>query len=333
MSPEHVRSESPQAADWITRREALSRLGKGVAAAGIVASGLAKPSAALADASSLSEGTPGVLRSVAWGSAEFYGLFSSGTDVAEVRRLVLDGSTLSPGVDLVGEVRVGEGPVSLAFDVELNRFLVAHSVRHSLWESTYSFNLEADLADWFEKEGVPAREAPTFGTGIHRISVLRPSLTVLDPLDGASQTLTLAGALPEVSLEPVALSINDSSYEIVATSSGRYGTETNLADEVIALSVSRAGAIARLRPVVIHLGHDVLDVRAIGTSGDGLTVSVRTPEETRFFIDSGEGFIETPAPPALLRFALHDRVPVSGLPDAWLVEIGPGLLGIESVFD
>jgi hypothetical protein len=335
---DHVRVGSAETSDntGITRREAIKYLGRGAVVAGVVASGVVRAPAAVAQSSG-EDGEDQVtkenlLRSVAWASGGFYGLVELGPDVASVQRLLLDGSTLRVDETVVAEIGVAAGPVALAVDADRNQFLVARSIRHVLRELTYSFDLEADLAKWFADEGFPAQETPTSGTGTYRVSVARPSIAVVGAQRGQG-VLPITGSLPEVSLEPVALSARPGGYELVATSSGRYGTETNLADEVVVITLSNDGSIVELRPVATQLGHDVTEVRAVETGRGGFTVSVRTSEKTRFFTDSDGRFAEISPSSSLSRFGSHDRIPVSGFADSWLAEVGPGVFAIESGLD
>jgi len=326
---------SPQlsSSSGMSRREAIKYLGRGAVVAGAVASGAVRMPVALAESSSAHNETEArQLRSVAWSPDGFYGLVESGRDVATIQRLLLDGPALRVSEEVIAEAAVGAGPAVMAVDASRKRFLVAHSTKHVLREFTYSFDLDADLAEWFEEQGVPAQETPTSGTGVYRESVIRPAITVISP-GGAQAAVQPKGSLPEVSIEPVAIRCQADGYVLIATSSGRYGTETNLADEIVVVSILGDGSVAGLRPVVTRLGHDVIEVRALEASPGGFIVSVRGPEVTRFFIDSGGQFDEISPSSSLARFGAHDRIPVSGLVGGWLAEISPGVFAIEEVLD
>ncbi len=312
----------------MTRREALRLIGVGAVATGAIASGFTRmPTALGTEPSDLRSGDR--LRAVAWSDGEFYGLVETGPDVAELVRLVLDGSTLRVETAKIADVAVAAGPVAMAVDPRSGYFTVARSARKVLHEQQYSFELPDDQARWFETSGIPAQEAPTSGSGSYRVSVAQPRLIIFSPGLVPVQVPVSGDSLPEASLEPVALRSLENGYLLVLTSSGEYGIESNIANQVLELSIDRAGRIETIRPIAVGLGHDVLEVRAIEAAASGFVVSVRSEAGTQFFTDSADGYSEGSLSVGQTRFALHDRIPVSGLADGWLVEVSPGVFAVE----
>lgn len=312
----------------VSRRDVIGLLGRSAVVAGAVAAGVGSPALGRALDGGDHHTGPQV-RAVAHLNGAFYALVEAGPDVATIRPLVAKGSSLSLSDDVVAEAAVTAGPAAMVIERDLDRILVVRTTKQVLREHTYSFELDDDLAAWFEAEGVPAQDAPTRGTGTYRETVSRPAISIVGsthpPLG-----LSLTGSLLEVSLEPVAVRVTADGYEVVATSSGRYGTETNLADEVVVIALSKDGSVSDVLPVATRLGHDIVDVKAVEAAGHGFSVAIRSSEGARFFAFLRGRSSEVAAPAALARLAIHDRIPVAGLPDAWLAEVGPGFFVVEN---
>ncbi|MEZ5406952.1 MAG: hypothetical protein R2761_02940 [Acidimicrobiales bacterium] len=274
----------------------------------------------------------GAVRALAAVGDDYYGVVQSEDDAATLQRLRLEGSTFlfGPGEPLA-RFGVTDGPIALAANGPRD-FVVGHTVQHTIARERYSSEMSDAYRRWLEEDmGAPAPPAPTGGTYYeHEVTVTRPSLLTVSG-DSVSAAALSGGALPDVCLEPIALRSTADGYLLIATSSGRYGTESNIADQVVMVSLGHDHVVEELHPIVVDLGHELHDVRAVETVGGGFVVAVRDGAGTRYFSTEKVGHVDPFEPDdSLRRFAQHDRLPVAGLANGWMVELGPGIYSVEN---
>jgi hypothetical protein len=260
---------------------------------------------------------------------------------------------------------VGE-PLGTGFDLGLQvesdgPAVIAPSSSEELWVlttrrtgrslGTYSFVLDDEtavaLAAW--GDDLPGQEAPIEGTG----EIVEQTSTVIANLvstrHSTVETVYELGQGETAFLEPVGVFNRGTQPYLAVTSSGRYGNEANLADEVLAFPVLPAsrddGVLATTGEVVLRdLGHgaDRIAVAGSSTGSQDLVVS----GERDFEIDlsgqrserrlsatttrpdiSGAGR-STTKPRELLR---HDRTPISGDDGYALTVVSEDLLIVDSI--
>ncbi len=266
---------------------------------------------------------------VAGGDGDYYGLVQSGSLVADLHRLTIEGSQLRRVAERPeATLPLPDTPVALSRR-ENGEIAVVHSEAYVVGREPCAFDVDEAYRNWLEHEmGAPGPIAPRSGETIVETRISRPSIVTVGS-GRVSAAVPLTGDLPAVSIEPVAVRPAGDGYLLIVTSSGRYGTEANLADEVVAITLDAGHVVCGWQPVAVELGHDVLDVRAMETAG-GFLVSIRFPQSSRFYTVE-DGWAEpVAARESLTRFSMHDRVPVGGLQGRWLAEVGAGIYEMEN---
>jgi len=225
------------------------------------------------------------------------------------------------------------GPVSLYADSKENLWLATTGKQvHS--HGTYSFELDPESKDYHDQmknKGLKTQDAPTSGTGEFLETSSAVTLLRLDVKTGnqPTQVITLGG--DQVHLEPIGIIQLDGKHQLLATSSGQYGREVNLADEVLMFELPLSSSLSdkQLDGTIVldKMGHSA-NRFAIVKSNSSPTRLIVSKDNGDIEVDLGSGNNQSRLSEQPAKTLRHDRIPIANS-DSVLTVIYDDLVLIE----
>ncbi|MCP3882455.1 MAG: hypothetical protein GY701_29280 [Sulfitobacter sp.] len=274
------------------------------------------------------ESRAGELIAAAIDGSRVYALVSNESGLGDIVLLDANEGTHSlPGTKVLRDIGIGIGGAALIHDGD--GFRLATTERLVVGTFVVDHELPKEILSTLD-EGVPRADTPTSGEETIEIASLGVRLQSINN-DGAVSDEGIISAEGR-QLEPIGIVGSPEDRYLVANSSGQYGLESNLLDEVGLVKLERDGAIGRFRSVLADLGHSVSRVDVVPAGEDEspwLSVVDSDGGQTVYSADTeGDDSIDVRQLEPLRN---HDRRTASGTSSQWLAEVVPGVVVVEGL--
>lgn len=287
----------------------------------------------------------GSLRALTWtGADSAMGLVGIGADEVRIRPLRLHNNELQFSGEELARIPVGPGPVAIGTVPEsIGSFLVVRTVLETAGQYTTSYDLDADMRQFFFDEGVGLDEYPTVGSISLDLQQVTSEPILMNSTGAIIQDATIRSLWKEVQsgahYEPISTHQLENRWIIFLATSGANRLEVSIPEEIVGVELSGSDASvtgvysigkfdghSSRGPAVIELSKTrVAFVFAYGDDNlhiIGYDLATKEAKNESFAISDL---------PNTRRILQHDRLVASGRARSWIAEVLPGSYSLETM--
>ena len=251
---------------------------------------------------------------------------------------------LLPSGDDIARVSVGTGPIAIGSLPNADgSILLTRTALETVGQFSMSFDLDQKMRQYFLDEGLSLDGYRTSGNYIFDKQQVIPEPIVIDSNGSINSNSILQtlwrDRISEAHHEPISINYLAGRWVLFLASSGIYGLDAAIPEEIIGLELSKADAsLQTIHSIAKIDGHFMTGYKSIELNkskiafvsiDDSKTIHVVTYDMTDHVTKQRK--YSTSSHQLLTRLLQHDRVAASGRQNSWVAEVTPKTYIIETM--